>query len=539
MARRVAGPAERRRVRNLGDGAERTSRSRVRPPASLRTRLVAGLLAVMAVGLLVAGVVTWEAVRSFELARVDSELQLAQGPMAHELNVASQSPESAVQQSVTLLPEGTYGAVVDGGGHALLWVFPFQSNSVGKSRKPPAVPTSLLGTVAGRGPGSVVFSTVRFPGLPPYRLLARSLGAGAPTFVVAMPLTTVLGTLRRLALAEVIVGAAALAVVGMGTRWAVDIGLRPLDAIVKTAGSIAAGDLSRRVDRDEPTTEVGRLGAALNAMLAQIETSFEARAASERRLRQFVADAGHELRTPLTSIRGYAELFRRGAASRPDDLALAMRRIEAEAHRMGTMVEDLLLLARLDQRRGLELEPVELASLATDAVADMRAVEPDRPVESSLEDGVVAEADHARLSQVFANLLSNARSHTPPGTPVSVSVRAEDSVAVIEVADQGPGLPADQAAHVFERFYRADSSRKRSGESGSGLGLSIVAAIAQAHGGSVSLDTAPGRGAKFTVRIPLQRHSKVPGRRRELSPGLERSATSGSGFAHPELPVER
>lgn len=488
-------------------GIRRTAR-RPGSRASLRTRLVAGLLAVMAVGLVVAGAVTWGAVRSFEMARVDNELQLAQGPMAHELNVASQSPESAAQQSVNLLPEGTYGAVVDGAGHALLWVFPFQSTTLSRSRKPPAVPEAVLSTVASRGPGAVVFTTVRSRGLPPYRLLARSLGPAAPTFVVAMPLTTVLGTLRRLALAEVIVGVAALAIVGAGARWAVDIGLRPLDAIVATAGSIAAGDLSRRVDRDEPNTEVGRLGAALNAMLAQIESSFGARAASEKRLRQFVADAGHELRTPLTSIRGYAELFRRGAASRPDDLALAMRRIEAEANRMGAMVEDLLLLARLDQHRGLELEPVDLGTVAADAVADMKAVEPERPVALHVDRELVVEADQSRLSQVFANLLSNARSHTPPGTPVSVSVRAEGDVAVIEVSDEGPGMTADQAAHVFERFYRADSSRRRSTVNaapagGSGLGLSIVAAIAQAHRGSVSLDTAPGMGARFAVRIPM------------------------------------
>jgi two-component system OmpR family sensor kinase len=275
-----------------------------------------------------------------------------------------------------------------------------------------------------------------------------------------------------------------------------------------TAGEIAAGDLSRRVERAGGRGEVGRLGEALNAMLHQIEEAFadRERAAaelqrSEERLRRFIADASHELRTPLTSIRGHAELFRRGAAADPEALAQAMRRIEGEAQRMGLLVDDLLLLARLDEGRPLDHAPVDLTAVATDAVTDARAVEPDRPFELDVDGPVTVQGDNARLHQLAANLLSNARTHTPSTTPVRVSVRREGDHAVLEVSDRGPGMDPAQAARVFERFYRADVSRARL-SGGSGLGLSIVAAVAEAHGGAVAVDTAPGEGATFSVRLP-------------------------------------
>jgi two-component system OmpR family sensor kinase len=264
------------------------------------------------------------------------------------------------------------------------------------------------------------------------------------------------------------------------------------------------------VERAEPRTEVGRLGLSLNAMLGQIQSSFEASQASEERLRRFVADASHELRTPLTSIRGYAELFRRGAADRPADLAIAMRRIEEESARMGLLVDDLLLLARLDQGRPLEHGPVDLSRVAADAVHDARAVEPDRPVELRVPDGsVTVLGDELRLRQVAANLLANTRQHTPPSTPVTVSARRAGDVAVLEVADAGPGLTPDQATRVFERFYRADPSRARS-MGGTGLGLSIVAAVAEAHGGAARVVSTPGAGARFWVEIPLSAASTAP-----------------------------
>ena len=282
--------------------------------------------------------------------------------------------------------------------------------------------------------------------------------------------------------------------------WVVRIGLRPLDEIGNTAAAIAEGDLTRRVERAEPRTEVGRLGLALNAMLAQIEAAFDAQAASERRLRRFVADASHELRTPLAAVRAYAELFGRGADRRPDDLERAMTGIGRESERMTVLVEDLLLLARLDEGRPLEREPVELDEVVTEAVDAAVAVDPDRPVDLEA-DPVVVLGDRDRLRQVLDNLLSNVRAHTPAGSPVRVRVGSENGLAVVEVADSGPGMTSEEAARVFERFYRSDSSRSRA-TGGVGLGLSIVAAVAEAHGGAVSAHSTPGDGATFRITFP-------------------------------------
>lgn len=311
------------------------------------------------------------------------------------------------------------------------------------------------------------------------------------------------GLTHRVAAASATASAVALVAVGLLALRAVRLGLRPLERIATVAAAIGAGDLSRRVPLDDPRTEVGQLAQALNAMLGQVETAFAQRGESERRLRQFVADASHELRTPVAVIRGYAELFRRGAADRPEDLAKAMSRIEAEATRMGMLVDELLLLARLDQGRPLERAPVDLAALADEAVADALAVEPERRWTLAAERKLMVTGDAARLRQMLDNLLSNVRQHVPPGQPAMVRVRQEGAEALMEVADQGPGLTAAECARVFERFYRTESSRgRRSG--GSGLGLAIVAAVAAAHGGSVSVRSAPGEGASFQVRLPLR-----------------------------------
>jgi two-component system OmpR family sensor kinase len=271
------------------------------------------------------------------------------------------------------------------------------------------------------------------------------------------------------------------------------------------AEAIAAGDLSRRVEGAGGPTEAGQLGSALNAMLEQIEGAFRAKEASEDRLRRFVADASHELRTPLTSIRGYAELWRQGALRYDDDLSEAMRRMEAEGRRMGGLVDDLLLLARLDtgdESRAVDRAPVRLDLLVADAVSDARATDPERPVTVAL-DPVTVAGDEARLRQVAANLLTNARVHTPPGTPVHIDVGVTGEWARFQVSDRGPGISPEEATHVFERFYRGDPSRRRIQGSGSGLGLSIVAAVAAAHGGRVSVTTSPGAGARFLVELPV------------------------------------
>jgi len=290
-------------------------------------------------------------------------------------------------------------------------------------------------------------------------------------------------------------------------RQSARLGVRPLADMAETAGHIAAGDLSQRVERADDRTEAGKLGTALNAMLEQIEEAFDERAATEERLRRFVADASHELRTPLTSIRGYAELWRAGGLRDADELGEAMRRMEQEARRMGLLVDDLLLLARLDQGRPLETAPLAFDRLVDDSVRDARAVEPDRPIDVAVEPVTVVGDDH-RLRQVVGNLLANARLHTPPGTPVHVTLRATGDRARLEVADEGPGMPAEEAARIFERFYRADKARTRA-KGGSGLGLSIVAAVAEAHGGRVSVDTAPGRGARFVVELPTAQTERM------------------------------
>jgi two-component system, OmpR family, sensor kinase len=250
-------------------------------------------------------------------------------------------------------------------------------------------------------------------------------------------------------------------------------------------------------------TEAAELGTALNRMLGRIETSFAERQATEDRLRQFVADASHELRTPVTTIRGYAELHRRGALDDPDELAQAMRRTESEAERMAGLVDDMLLLARLDQGRPVERRPVDLGVLAIDAASDARAVAPERAVRAQTEAGVVVDGDEHRLRQVLANLVRNALVHTPPWATIRVSVWREPDggPAVAEVADDGPGMSDDQAAHAFDRFYRADPGRARD-RGGSGLGLAIVQAIALAHGGRATLATAPGTGTTVRVELP-------------------------------------
>ena len=281
----------------------------------------------------------------------------------------------------------------------------------------------------------------------------------------------------------------------------VRIGLRPLVAIEHTAAAIGAGDLSKRVERAEPRTEIGRLGLALNAMLGQIEHAFRAREASEEKLRRFVADASHELRTPLAAVRAYAELFKRGASARPDDLERAMSGISRESERMSLLVEDLLLLARLDEGRPLERSPVDLREVVGEAVETARTVEPSRPISLEAEPAVVL-GDRDRLRQVLDNLLANVRAHTPPGSAVQVRVTRNAASAVIEVEDTGPGLGEQEVEQVFERFHRGDPSRSRS-SGGVGLGLSIVAAVAEAHGGSASVDSVPGEGSTFRIKLPL------------------------------------
>ena len=466
---------------------------------TLRARLILGLVGLVAVGLVISNFVTYRALHSFLIERVDEQLLDARGPVFAQLagRPRDRGPGRAPDPVV---PAGTYAALVQSDGHVVTSLLVgYAGEDFSDSPRPVVRPSDLENSAP---------QTVRgTEGSSSFRVVATPTDIGS-TLVVALPLHDVNQTLGRLLAIEAAATLAVMAALGLLARWLVRKGLRPLESMGATAGAIAAGDLSRRVEADE-RTEVGRLGIALNRMLGRIESAFAAQQESENRLRRFIADASHELRTPLTSIRGYAELFRRGAAERPQDLAKAMRRIEEEAARMGVMVDDLLLLARLDQGRPLERQPVDLTVLASDAVDDARTVDPNRPITLDAPPSAVVSGDEVRLRQVVGNLLTNARQHTPAGTPVHVRVAVDDGRAALEVADEGPGLDSDQAARVFERFYRADESRTRS-HGGTGLGLAIVAAIVQAHGGAVSVDTAPGTGARFRLELPLHASNADP-----------------------------
>jgi two-component system OmpR family sensor kinase len=332
----------------------------------------------------------------------------------------------------------------------------------------------------------------------------RQGGAQVGWALLAAPLDDVQATVASLVRKLIISGVMAL-VVAIAASWMIiRQGLRPVERMIDTASAIAGGDLTQRVPASatDPHTEIGQLGTALNEMLGHIEHSLNLRAESEARLRQFVADAAHELRTPLTSLRGYAELYRQGALPTPDAVSNAMGRIESEGTRMARLVDELLLLARLDQQRGLELAPVDLVTVCQEAIADFRAVEPNRPVSGDLAESAMVLGDRLRLRQVIDNLLTNVRVHTPPGTPVQVGIRINGQQVFLRVHDEGPGIPAEDQPHVFERFWRGDRSRGRRAGS-SGLGLSIVASLVESHGGRISVASDPGHGTTFTVELPL------------------------------------
>jgi two-component system OmpR family sensor kinase len=459
---------------------------------SLRTRLLLGLLGLVSIGLVASDLITYRFLQSFLMDRLDEQVQAAVDPVASRLSAGERRSPPLNR---TAVPGGTYGAVVGNDGTVAV-SRPFGYEGEDLDRLPQ--PKLTVGDLQQRQP----FTTPAVErGAPGFRVVVVPLSSN-DNLVVAVPMNDVVQTLRRLVLIELVTTVAILVGVGGLALVVVRAGLRPLEDIGETAGAIAEGDLSRRVERAEPGTEVGRLGQSLNAMLSQIQSAFEARQASEDRLRRFVADASHELRTPLTSIRGYAEMFRRGASERPEDLATSMRRIEEESARMGVLVDDLLLLARLDQGRPLDRRPVDLTRVAADAVADALAVEPARPITlHTAGAGTVVLGDELRLRQVAANLLANARQHTPPTAAVRVGVRGDNGSVVLEVADDGPGLFPEEAAKVFERFYRADPSRNRN-QGGTGLGLSIVAAVAEAHGGQARVESVPGHGARFWVELP-------------------------------------
>lgn len=465
------------------------------PLASLRGRLALGLVLLLAVVVAGSGLVIQSALQSFLLNRLDQQLGA----------LVQQSARDKDNDRTVSVPDDAVILVIGSGGQVL--------SSRGNADAP--VVGDLAAAVMGRPPGGPP-RTVLLAGHA-YRVLALPgyHHDGPVLAAAALPLAPVEQTLHRLLLVECGVGAAAMVVAGFGGYWVVRLGLRPLSRIAGRARRIATSDLTGagnaqalRVPDDADGAEIAELATALNAMLAHIDAALSARAEAERRLRQFVADASHELRTPLAAIRGYAELFRRGACVDADDLATAMRRIEEESRRMGVLVDDLLLLTRLDRGRAPVRGPVDLTRLIDDAAADFRAAAPDHSLRVAHSGApTVVTGDENQLRQVLANLLANVAVHTPPGTRASLTLAVEEGRAIVTVADTGPGIPPHALPHVFERFYRADPSRTRA-NGGTGLGLAIVRAVVTAHGGTVEA----GNG--------------VPG---GVSPGTSAGAARGAG----------
>lgn len=490
---------------------------------SLRARLILCVIALATVGLVAADIATYSSLSSFLVDRTDSSLD--QSHVQAEQSLGGDFGRGGGPSGGPGLNEFVQLRSLDG---AVLATEANNRLPDGSTMPAPKLPATIPPPQSTQGRDRVRYFTVpAVSGGDRYRVRA-SIEAENPNAIllVATSLRDVDSTLHRLLLIELLVTAIVLTGIAAVGLWIVRLSLRPLDAIGATAAAIAGGDLSRRIDRADDRTEVGRLGLALNAMLAQIETAFKEREASERTLRRFVADASHELRTPLSAVRAYAELFTRGAAGRPDDLSRSMTGIARESERMSVLVDDLLLLARLDEGRPLAEEPVALAKVVNEAVETARTVDSERPLETDLE-ALEVVGDRDRLRQIVDNLLANVRAHTPAGTPVHVGLAHADGHARITVADLGPGMTAEQTAHVFERFYRADASRARS-SGGVGLGLSIVAAVTAAHGGAVSVDSAPGRGSCFCIDIPLAAGSQETPREERRSAATSRTAIPAS-----------
>jgi two-component system, OmpR family, sensor kinase len=456
----------------------------------MRIGLMAATLALVACGLVTSGIAVTSMLRHSLIGRIDSTLLEASRSWAQAPRRESVPP---------------YGGPDPGRPPSKFYVRGIGSDgttftAINDRNSEPALPPD----------NDVGPNPVTLPSVNSSDILWRAVSVRGPNGLttVAVDLSDVQHTVRSLVWLQFGIGVAVLAVVGFVSFAVVKRSLRPLAEVEQTAAAIAAGQLDRRVPERDPRTEVGRLSLALNGMLTQIqqavassESSAETARGSEDRMRRFITDASHELRTPLTTIRGFAELYRQGAAR---DVAMLLSRIESEASRMGLLVDDLLLLARLDVQRPLEHNRVDLLALASDAVHDAQAIDPNRTITMEVLDGPGTPevlGDEPRIRQVLSNLVANALQHTPTSADVVVRVGTDGDDAVLEVADKGPGMSQQDASRVFERFYRTDSSRARA-SGGTGLGLSIVDSLVHAHGGLVALTTAPGAGSCFRVTLP-------------------------------------
>ena len=480
--------------------------SRVRTPLSLwslRNRLILAAVFLASLAIIASDFAANTALRSYLISQVDNQLFNISSGSLERLDRAGIAPQNEVEESrspfrvlqpIRGVPTSTSLTLLDREGNLIGQVggelagqnFGVTGLKVSQVEKYKNKPFTIEGE--GRNPD--------------VRALALVLPTGMGSVIAANSLQEVDKTLSQLRYLFFFLGLIAIFLTALVSRWIIAISLRPLDKVEETAEAIAAGDLSARLPAAKPDTEVGRLTTSLNMMLSRIEQSFSVKVESENKLRRFVADASHELRTPLTAIRGFAELHRQGAVSGEEKTKELISRIEGESIRMSSLVEDLLLLARLDQARELDFEPVDLNTLIVEVVASAKAAGPDHPIELNLpQEELFVLGDSRRIHQVVANLLANARTHTPLGTKINVTARQTLSEVIIEVADNGPGLSKSDQERIFERFFRADPARVRHSGEGSGLGLSIVDAVMKAHGGYVSVKSELDKGATFTLHF--------------------------------------
>ena len=475
---------------------------------SLRSRLLLATLVVVAIGIGTSDFVAHASLKNYLIKQVDTQLTGVAHGSVGRLNRAGIEPNAneddangspfRIVRPLRGVPTETLVTLLDSNGNELGRLGGDITNSSqtmrfnGFTTAKVAATKGLPFTVKGVRDGGDT------------RAIAQVLPTGLGSIVVAVSLAGVDRTLHEMTWLFLLISLIILLLVGFLSRFIIRISLRPLNEVEITASAIAAGDLSARLPDSNPNTEVGKLTRSLNTMLARIEESFGVRVASESKLRQFVADASHELRTPLTAIRGFAELHRQGAVEGVEKTKELIGRIEKESIRMGSLVEDLLLLARMDEARPVSMEPVDLTHVLEECIASARAAGPDHPITADIEPDIFVLGDNKRIHQAIANLLANARTHTPLGTKITVRAKSGKDDTRVSVSDEGPGLsPADQKK-IFERFFRADPSRQRSSGEGSGLGLSIVDAIMKLHGGSVSVESEVGRGASFTLIFPIK-----------------------------------
>jgi two-component system OmpR family sensor kinase len=480
---------------------------------SLRTRLVAITILFTVVAISASDFVAYAKLDRLLVSQIDKQLNLIAGGSVLRLDQAGidpnahgddgqPSPDNS-KKPLNRVPTTTVITLVDSSGNYI--------NQIGGENNGGTPTTSNTLKFSGLTSAVVIatngkpFTAEAVGTHDEYRILARTLPSGFGSVIVSIPLEPVHSTMQELLLLFLLISLVILVLVAAGAHYLIRWSFKPLTQIETTAGAIAAGDLSQRLADDSSDTEVGRLTNSLNTMLSRIEDSFKVKEESENRLRRFAADASHELRTPLTAIRGFSELHRQGAVKGEENVSELISRIEKESIRMSSLVEDLLLLARMDQAPEVKKVPVNIVEIVDEAVTSASAASKDHPV---IFNKTMSEAfilgDELRIHQSVANLLANARTHTPDGTQITVSVEEDDTEVRISVSDNGPGIPAELHSKLFERFYRADPSRSRRFGEGSGLGLSIVSTVMGAHGGSVSVESELGKGSTFTLHFPIE-----------------------------------